>query len=74
MCRGGSGGEVDVMGLKYLVDKTSIANIVAGIVVVSAVVYCFVRGDTDMLRNLALISAGWLFGTTASRYGAILQK
>jgi len=62
------------MGLKELINKTSIANIVAGIVIVSAVIYCFIKGDTDMLRNLALISAGWLFGTTASRYGVILQK
>jgi len=50
-----------------LLKKTTIANIVAGIVLVSAVAYGIYVGDTELVKNLAYICAGYLLGITVPR-------
>lgn len=50
------------MGLMNIIERTSMANFVAGIVIVIAASYAAITGNTDLLRSLALIAAGYLFG------------
>ena len=45
-----------------LIDRTSIANVVAGVVVILAVAYSTMYNNADLLRTLALVAAGYLFG------------
>lgn len=52
--------------IKDLIKKTTIANVVAGAVIIAAVVYAIIYRDTEMIKNLALVSSGWLFGVTAT--------
>ena len=55
------------MSLLDLLKKTTIANIVAGIVLVSAVAYGIYVGDTELVKNLAYICAGYLLGITVPK-------
>ena len=50
-----------------LLKKTTIANVVAGAVMLIAAAYAAYSGDTSMLKELALIGAGYLFGRTTQR-------
>ena len=50
--------------IKEMLSKTTIANVVSGAVIVAATIYAFINGDTELLRNLAFVCAGWLFGVT----------
>ena len=51
--------------LSSLLEKTTIANVVAGAVVIIASIYAAYSGNATMLKELALIGAGYLFGRTA---------
>ena len=57
------------MGLLDYIKRTNIANIVAGATLLIATAYAAVTGNTELLRTLALIAAGYLFGTTIPRGG-----
>ena len=51
--------------IQGVVSRTSVANVVAGLVLVMAAAYGVVSGNTQLVRDLALISAGYLFGKVA---------
>ena len=53
--------------LSELLKKTTIANVVAGAVVIIAAVYAAYTGNTSMLKELALIGAGYLFGRATTK-------
>jgi len=52
--------------LKELVRRTTIANVVAAILLVVAAVYAFYSSDNELIRNLAMIAAGYLFSRLSS--------
>jgi|AGTN01.2.fsa_nt_gi hypothetical protein len=47
-----------------LTEKTTIANIVAGVSFVVAVVYGAVTNNPQLLTNIGFLGAGYLFGVT----------
>jgi len=51
--------------VKELLSRSSIANVVAGIVIVGALAYSLYYEDVEMLKYLAMFSAGYLFGKGA---------
>jgi len=51
---------------KELVRRTTIANVVAAILLVVAAVYAFYSSDNELIRNLAMIAAGYLFSRLSS--------
>ena len=57
------------MGIGDHIKRTSVANIVSGAVLLIAAVYCVLHGDLNTLKELALIAAGYLFGSTMPRWG-----
>jgi len=57
------------MGLLDHIERTSIANVVAGLVLIIASLYAAYTGDSAMLKDIALIAAGYLFGTTLRGVG-----
>ena len=48
--------------IKELTNKTTIANVVAGVCVVMFVLYGVVSGNLDMIKDAVLIMVGYLFG------------
>lgn len=46
-------------------SKTTTANVVAGAIIIGAIVHAVYRGDTEMLKYLAFTAVGYLFGVTA---------
>jgi len=58
------------MGLAEYLKRTNIANVVAGSVLLIAAVYAAIKGDVSLLKEIALIAAGYLFGTTIPRGGS----
>ncbi len=57
------------MGVHELIKRTSVANVVSGCILIIACVYCYMQGDISTLKELALIAAGYLFGSTVPRWG-----
>jgi hypothetical protein len=55
------------MSISSFLSKTSIANITASIILIGSLVYAVLHKDIELLKSLALFSAGWLFGVTATR-------
>lgn len=55
--------------LKDMLSKTSIANVIAGFSIAVAVVYAAWKGDSELLRSIMYLAAGYLFGVTAPRNG-----
>lgn len=56
------------MDLKSLLEKTSIANVVAGAILIAAVIVAAFKGDLpDTVEKLAFLAAGYLFGVTSPR-------
>lgn len=55
------------MGIGEHIKRTSVATISAGIVFVGAFIYGFLTRDTSLVKELALIAAGFLFGITLPR-------
>jgi hypothetical protein len=53
--------------LRDQISRTTIANIVATIVILISSVYAYCTGDVELLKSLCLISAGYLFGVSAKR-------
>jgi hypothetical protein len=49
--------------------RTTIANVVSGIVIIAGAVYAYRNGDVELLKSLCLISAGYLFGVSAKGVG-----
>lgn len=43
-------------------QKSTIANVVAATVIVSAIGYAVYSGNSEMVKELALIGTGYLFG------------
>jgi len=52
-----------------LIKRSSIANIVAGTVIVVACVYAVLTGNDELMRALALIASGYLFGASIRGVG-----
>ena len=48
-----------------LLARTSIANVTAAAAILAAIAYGALTGDTQLVRDLSLIAAGYLFGVTA---------
>jgi len=48
--------------LRDLFKRTTLANVVAAIVIVVSVAYAVHIGDSELLKNIALIAVGYLFG------------
>ena len=59
------------MGLAEYLKRTNIANIVAGATLLIATAYAAVTGNTELLRTLALIAAGYVFGVSIPTGGGI---
>jgi hypothetical protein len=55
--------------LRDQISRTTIANVVAAIVILISSVYAYRTGDVELLKSLCLISAGYLFGVSAKRGG-----
>lgn len=49
------------MSLKEMISKTSMANIVAGVIAIVAAVYAFYNKDTKLMTFLAGVAVGYLF-------------
>ena len=49
------------MSLKEIISRTSMANIVAGILIIVAGAYAFYTKDTKLMTFLAGVSVGYLF-------------
>jgi hypothetical protein len=53
--------------LKEQISRTTIANIVAAIVILITAVYAYRNGDTELLKAICLIATGYLFGVSSKR-------
>jgi len=51
---------------KEIVDKTSLANIAAFILVVGGFIYAYNQKDGDLMRNAFLLGVGYLLGKAAA--------
>ena len=49
------------MGFRDFLGKSCVANIVAGAVLIGAVIYCFIYKDAEILKYLSAFAAGYLF-------------
>lgn len=52
-----------------LFSRASVANIVAGAIMLLATGYAIATRDTELLRTLTLIASGYLFGVAMPRAG-----
>jgi len=50
-----------------ILEKTSIANVVAGLVVLVGIVYGFIQGDTNIVLSIAMAGVGYLFGRATAK-------
>jgi len=50
------------MSLKELISKTSIANVVAGAVIILGGIYAYVTKNTNLMTFLVGAAVGYLFG------------
>jgi len=50
------------MSLKEIISKASIANVVAGIVVVAGLIYAFYTSNQELMKTITLVGLGYLFG------------
>ncbi len=48
---------------KFLIRKSTLANIIAGGLVIFGVAYFMITGDSETVKTLTLIGAGVLFKT-----------
>jgi hypothetical protein len=55
--------------LRDQISRTTVANVVAAIVILISSVYAYRTGDAELLKSLCLVSAGYLFGVSARRGG-----
>jgi hypothetical protein len=55
------------MSWTALLSKTTMANVTASLILIGALLYAVLNKDIELLKSLALFSAGWLFGVTATR-------
>jgi len=58
------------VGLAALLARANIANVVAGGILAATAAYAMKTGDTQLLRDLAFLAAGYLFGITVPRGGS----
>ncbi len=56
---------VDIV--KEITSKTSMANIVAGIILAVGIIGALITHNTDLLKNLCYLAAGYLFGTAMAK-------
>ncbi|MEM2587074.1 MAG: hypothetical protein QXV23_02130 [Candidatus Bathyarchaeia archaeon] len=57
------------MIFRRIVTKANTANIVAAIILIGAVIFGIVNNDAEILRNLSLFAAGYLFGRVIVKKG-----
>jgi len=50
------------MSLKEMIQKSSIANVAAGIVFVGGFIYATITGNIKLVETLVIFAAGYLFG------------
>jgi len=55
--------------LKEQISRTTVANIVAAIILVTGAVYSYRNSDVELLKALCFIAAGYLFGVSTMRRG-----
>jgi len=55
--------------LKEQISRTTVANIVAAIILITGAVYAYRNGDVELLKALCFIAAGYLFGVSTMRRG-----
>jgi hypothetical protein len=58
-----------IQWLKEQISRTTIANIVAAIILVTGAIYSYKNSDVELLKALCFIAAGYLFGVSAMRRG-----
>ena len=56
-----------IQWLKEQISRTTVANIVAAIVILITAVYAYRNGDTELLKAICLIATGYLFGVSSKR-------
>jgi len=49
------------MSVKDIISRASVANVVAGVILIGTVVYCVFSGDVEVLKYLSAFAAGYLF-------------
>jgi len=59
-----------VENIRERIGRTTIANVVSGIVIIAGAVYAYRCGDVELLKSLCFISAGYLFGVSARSSGS----
>ena len=55
--------------LKEQISRTTVANIVAAIILIIGAVYAYRNSDVELLKALCFIAAGYLFGVSTMRGG-----
>jgi sugar phosphate permease len=60
-------GGVMLGWLKDQISRTTVANIVAAVVILITAVYAYRNGDTELLKAICLIATGYLFGVSTKR-------
>jgi len=53
------------LSFREVISKASVANIVAGIVILGAVFYGIYYQNVELIKSLALFGCGYLFGRSA---------
>jgi hypothetical protein len=61
--------EKSIRIIRIRTGRTTIANVVSGIVIIAGAVYAYRYGDAELLKSLCLVSAGYLFGVSAKGAG-----
>lgn len=57
------------MIFRRIVTKANTANIVAAMILIGAVIFGIINGDAEIIKNLSLFAAGYLFGRVISEKG-----
>lgn len=55
------------MGLRELLGRAVLANVVAAAIMVTVTAYAAWTGDAQLLRDMAFLAAGYLFGVATPR-------
>jgi len=55
------------MKLEEIISKTSMANIVAAVIIIVAIVYAVLTENDELVRNISLFGLGYLFGSAGMK-------
>ena len=58
------------VSIKEIFSRSTLANVVAGIVVIAGTAYFIYSGDVDSLKWVAAIGLGWLFKEAKDKAGS----